>query len=243
MSDDIAITPEQEELLSVELPKWPAMIVVGESVTTDQALEIIRRTDTFFTHGYDGNDKAWTKRVRETVGCPVEPKEIKNWAEYTDKRVEWINAWGAIETGYVHNNWISSAFVYGPHGWCHPDGTILHVDNVGKWPEAEDIYRDWVLLARTFPFLKLNVVLHSGETCEDNIVPLIGFRILNGEVEIVRDDLENLPNQYITPMEFGRKYGELRNDSVFILRMQKGREAERGIPMDVIQKWADEHKP
>ena len=34
-----------EELLDVGLPKWPQMIVWGESITTEQAYDIIMRTD------------------------------------------------------------------------------------------------------------------------------------------------------------------------------------------------------
>lgn len=38
-----------ENLLDRGLPKWPQMLVTGASVTKEQALEIIRRTDSFFS--------------------------------------------------------------------------------------------------------------------------------------------------------------------------------------------------
>ncbi len=35
-------------LLNRNLPKWPQMLVTGDSLTIEQAKEIIRRTDRFF---------------------------------------------------------------------------------------------------------------------------------------------------------------------------------------------------
>jgi hypothetical protein len=40
---------EDVTLLDRGLPKWPQMRVEGVPVTLEQAKEIIRRTDTFFT--------------------------------------------------------------------------------------------------------------------------------------------------------------------------------------------------
>ena len=52
------------ELLSRELPKWPQCIITGERVTLEQADEIIRRTDTFLTFGFGGNDNRFDEAAK-----------------------------------------------------------------------------------------------------------------------------------------------------------------------------------
>ena len=71
--------------------------------------------------------------------------------QYENAHREWLSSWGYVKTDYVWNDWIASRFIHGPHGWCHPDGTIGHVDCVGKGQIAEEVYHDWCVLAQTFP--------------------------------------------------------------------------------------------
>jgi hypothetical protein len=186
------------EVLNRYLPKWPQMIVVGQPVTPEQALEVIRRTDTFFTHGYGGNDHRFDNMAKEIVGMPNtdlwrEPaykemsQETQNriWRERWDSLEAWRAKWGIIETEYVHNSWISCAYVGGPHGWCHPDGKIYYTDNVGKWPSVEAIRNDWKKIAQAFPFLDLRVALMNGESCELGTCAVAGFRVKSGRVRVL----------------------------------------------------------
>lgn len=93
-------------------------------------------------------------------------------------------ALGFITTEYVSNSWASCAFIYGPHGWCSPDGTILYVDNVGKWPSVQDVFNDFVILAKAFPYVALTATLMNGEECEEGILPVITFVVENGSVRL-----------------------------------------------------------
>ena len=61
-----------EILLDRGLPKWPQMLVTGASVTKEQALEIIRRTDSFFSYPH-GNDHAFVEEAVRLVGFPKNP--------------------------------------------------------------------------------------------------------------------------------------------------------------------------
>lgn len=59
------------ELLNLGLPKWPQMIVTGQSVTVDQAKNIILRTDSFLTDPYKwsgGNNHKFNTKYREMAG-------------------------------------------------------------------------------------------------------------------------------------------------------------------------------
>lgn len=221
------------ELLNRGLPKWPQMLVRGARVAPEQALEIIRRTDSFFSDGFGGNDREWETLVRRIVGMPDEPDGMADWRAYADAREAWRARWGCIDTEYVSNGWISNAFIFGPSGWCHPDGTISFTFNVGKWPSVESIYDDWKKLAEAFPFLTVAVTLMDGEHCDEGIRPVVSMRVDGGKVRLCEPDdpslLDGIPDeQPSTPsLEFA------------LARIAFGdRTRERGLDISVIQGWA-----
>ena len=180
-----------EDLLSRGLPKWPQMIVTGPRLREDLALEVIRRTDSWFVSGHGCNDRDGDRRLAQRFRMPhfhdysVRPPADFDWRAHWDRGDRWKKAWGAIETQYVRNNWIGSSFIHGPHGWCHPDGQIYYVDNVGKWPSIEEIRADWQTLATAFPFLILTVTLMSGESCEDDTRPIVAMTVAEGQVKLM----------------------------------------------------------
>lgn len=186
------------EHAACHLPKWPQMIVTGKRVTVDQAKEIIFRTDSFLSDASDysgGNARSFNRNYRTKAGLDLLSVERKYPEGHTYWEVDWEKqdalreALGFIHTEYVRNNWGSCAFIFGPHGWCHPDGTILYGDNIGKWPELESVYEDWAKIAEAFPFLDLNVTLMNKESCEDDSIPVINFRVANGKVTVAAPDL------------------------------------------------------
>jgi hypothetical protein len=182
---------------SVYLPKWPQMKVRGRKVTKEQAEEIIVRTDTFITNGYCGNDRTFRERFDQTFGIPAEPKfppfrEVRDPVEDEAYSYGWrvrLEATGrfnrslkTITTEYVHNSWMASAFIFGPTGWCHPDGTISFSHNVGKWPSASELLKEWKKIAKAFPFLVLEAVFMTGESCDEanDSVPAFVVRVVYG---------------------------------------------------------------
>lgn len=184
----------------VNLPKWPQMCVSGVSVSEEQAKEIILRTDMFLTDPSEysgGNARQFNAMYRLAAGLE------KLTTHREDGSVNFRRLWdlrhlvreklGVIDAQYVHNNWASSAFIGGPHGWCAPDGTIAYSDNVGKWPSENAVYEDWVDIAEAFPFLQLKATLYSGESGEDNTVPVITFIVSNGNVTASTDPAIAVP--------------------------------------------------
>ncbi len=113
------------ELTQIELPKWPQMIVTGKAVTTDQACEIIRKTDLFFEI-FAGNNQEELDLLSRRLRIPclsqlVFPRDI---FKLYGSRETWRSVWGSLPTSYVQNSWISDNGP--PYGWCRPDGKIQY---------------------------------------------------------------------------------------------------------------------
>lgn len=175
-----------ENLLDRGLPKWPQMLVTGAPIAQTQALEIIRRTDNFFSFPH-GNDHAFVEEAIRLIGFPKEPVDPRRKGsdpkaeekffdalnKFWENQAQWKEDWGHLGTQYVRNDWVSSCFISGPHGWCHPDGTISFADNVGKWPSVEEIKNDWEILAKAFPFLEVEITLMNKESCEEDSQPVV----------------------------------------------------------------------
>lgn len=190
------MTISKEEAFQQGLPKWPQMKVIGKPVSEELATEIILRTDSFFGYGGGGNNHDFDKKARELFGIKERPKGMEGFDDWSESIENFFKAVGYIDTRYVENDWISCCYIYGPHGWIHPDGTIGFINNVGKWPSVKEIYEDWEKIAKEYPQLDLKVTLFSGEECEDNTYPVVTMEIKDGKIEFtdqhITDD-EKIP--------------------------------------------------
>lgn len=213
-------------IILINLPKWPQMIVTGMPVTVDQAKEIIRRTDTFFSWPWGaGNDRLYASRVCEALAIPPDGQ----WEEQNT----WRDRWEFVSTEYVLNSWIAGSFIGGPHGWCHPDGRIGFVDNVGKWPSVEDVLGDWMVLADTFTFIQAGITLMSGESCEEGVEPLVKFRVSGGKAWVV-DLAEDVHAGRPPAVRRGDRTPTMEEDVQAIVHRYR----ERGISWEWIEEWA-----
>lgn len=224
------------------LPKWPQMYTTGRPVTLAQAKEIIRRTDGFFeSPECAGNDPAYAQRIIQALGIPLVDYNLKGdqlrakW----EAEDEWRKRWGYIKTEYVSNYWIASAYILGPHGWCHPDGAIGFIDNIGKWPECEEVLADWRTIATAFPFLHIDVTLMSGEHCEET-VPIFGLTVRDAVVEPCDPGL--LHKNHPAPYRFR---ADMTVEDALRARFGAGFNdcsAEHGVPWSWIEEWAAREK-
>lgn len=106
----------------------------GKTVTPEQAFEIIRRTDTYFT---------WF------CNLGMKPCDCLN-----DDRLGSINfnMWWFDTNHYPLN-----------YGWCHPDGTIGHNGITQKYPELDELIDECTMWANEFNFLDLVILITTGE--------------------------------------------------------------------------------
>lgn len=221
-------------LLHRGLPKWSNMVVTGERITEDQALEIIRRTDSFIDWP-SGNNHQFIKKAKEILNLK-DSGEFQDHREYFEWKKKFNENWGYIgdKLEYIQNRWISNSWIGGAYGWCHPNGEIKHNANIGKYPSVEEVLNEWIIIAETFPFLNIGITLMNGEDCEDDTEAVVSMLIKNGEVELIdphkfdvhkgheKDQIDAIGN-------FVNSYGKVYSD---------GRTRENGIPLDVIEKWA-----
>lgn len=155
--------------------KWPQFLVYGTPVNPDKAMEIIARIDSFF-EWMSGNDEAWINHCRNVLGIDYSAQWYERHAQVILKGIE-----------YLDTEWISSPFVFGPHGWIHPNGVILNTDNIGKWPSEDEVTKELQIIAKAFPFLDMDAVCMSGESCEKDTVPTDAWTVKEGTVTTLED--------------------------------------------------------
>lgn len=160
------------------LPKWPGLLVQGETVSKEQAMEILICTNRWASMG---NDPDWADAICKAAGV----KQDKLGYMETQDCYRFEAEMGVLELEFLHNSQIVSAWVGGAHGWCHWDGKIQANNyNIGSWPSVEGVLSEWRQIAAAFPFLKLTCHLYSKETCEDGGVPLIEYVVRDGGVTV-----------------------------------------------------------
>lgn len=194
----INVSYENDSIRTVNLPKWPALIVVGKKVTTEQAAEILIRTDAHLPNfKYASNDPRHEENLNALFGIREEADLTTEYLRERWSRIENLRErLGILELGYLTNNQIISAYIGGPHGWCNWNGDIFtNSYNIGKWPSIKEVVTDWSIIASAFPFLDLKSQLFSGETCEPGD-PVVEFSIHAGNVDVM------VPSSTLAPPVF-----------------------------------------
>lgn len=219
---------KNKDFFNLSLPKWPAMVVVGRPVTREQAMEIIIRTDDLY---FSSNDHRFNKQLNEyffdvkievdgysALDAAIRTKlglssdnQHKFYHEVYDytgnKRLEV----GQLNLDYLRNSRIVSSWIGGAHGWCDWNGNILCDNyNIGKWPSVKEVYNEWKIIAKAFPYLDLTCQLMNHEaSCEDmvdNPSPIVDFIVKNGKVRM------KTPNGYLRVPSFPEFSFEIFNN-------------------------------
>ena len=175
--------------------KWPCCIITGEPITHEQAMQIIWRTDSTmdaWSMNWKGNDQDWSEWFCKIMKAPkrsnykgLEGDAFREAINKQGELCEHFNSLlGHIDLEYLCNDQINSSYIYGPNGWCHPDGYIGYSDNIGKWPSIEEVYQELQTIVKAFPFLIMSVTIMDGENgyYEDSV---ISYEVSNGEVKIL----------------------------------------------------------
>jgi hypothetical protein len=148
------------------LPKWTGMICIGDKLTSEQALEIIIRTDryNFYNEYYNEyyNDVQLINVIKKTyLRClPVEDQI----SDQTLDIEKFNHMFGILPIYYLNNHMLYHST--GLHGWMKKDGTVKTSSyNIGKRPTKQDLIEEVQIILKAFPFIKN-----------------IHFQFLNGEI-------------------------------------------------------------
>ena len=243
-------------VLNINLPKWPALVVVGKKVTEAQAAEILVKTDTHLPDfEYAGNDRKLRQDLQDLFGIPNPIPYEKGSQEVQDKRLkEMHKRWAIIDAlrqhcgkvglEYLSNDRIVSSWIGGPHGWCDWNGTVFCNNyNIGKYPSVKTVETEWKAIAAAFPFLSLKAWLYSGETGEENTVPVVRFDVWEGKAEAFKHktdvvpspsfDLNGMTKSFLLPTAW-RESGISPKDLEKKLALVYGEDWPKYNPQDVV---------
>ena len=244
---------EKEVAYALALPRWPQCKISGKPVTREQALDILMKTDLFFTHiseNASGNNKAWIAWAHRAIGYDkiferfpeahkLSEAEYGSFREFVD---ELADALGLVPLGYLANDWASSSEVVGPNGWCNPNGTIAYIDNVGKKPTVLELHEEFEAIATAFPYLDLTATVMNGSSAEPDIEPVITFIVKRGRVTMT-DEHEMHHHDVVWP-DRADEHLDMIFQSLLSLRPMDGAPSpEQGIPNEDIEKIGEKTKP
>lgn len=172
-------------MFDVALPKWPACLINGNSVTKEQAVEILLRTDYNLPNfSFASNDHAANHAYSKIFG--IDSNADIDYDELDRLKYKL----GVLEIEFLANERILSSYIGGPNGWVDWEGKVSYFKNIGKWPTTRQVYCEWQNIAKHFPYLNLTCQLFDKEYCEEDIIPLVQFNVQNGFVEMTKPDKE-----------------------------------------------------
>jgi hypothetical protein len=175
-----------QEGLDCNLPKWSQLVVVGDKLTPEQTAEVMIRTSSLY---FISNDLEFERELYAVIDKSFDyiyfsSDEFKVNIERAN-RLKAETSLDLLELRYLENSRILSSWVGGSYGWLSWDGGIGCSNyNVGKWPTAEEVYKDWQQVARAFPYIHLRCQLMSGEASNQNVRPLVEYVVSGGNVEV-----------------------------------------------------------
>ena len=195
--------------------KWPAILITGEKVTEEQAMDIIIRTDEAVV-----NPNIYTFGNNEDFG--------KQWAKLIDVRYDYdesvysrLECVNFVSLEYLYNDLLGSRWIGGSTSWIWEDGSIFRFSNIGKWPSNEKVFDELKRIAQAFPYLKLKVTLFDEQVMFDFYIngqkiadaayedvldkALCSFTVENGEVMYHDEPFKDHFSCDLIPESFNKK--------------------------------------
>lgn len=144
----------------------PRLIVRGQSVTPEQAGEILLRTNAWW--GFSFRDLDWGAALAETIGLEL-PEHAGRPSEASLAAL--CRRLRALPLTYLYTARIGTYFI-GTRGWCDWDGRIEACSyDLVNYPSRTDLDADWCTIAAAFPYLRLDAqILHRGEVADQWVI-------------------------------------------------------------------------
>ena len=205
------------------------MIVVksNQKKTKEEAAEMIRRLDKFWDRLYSGNNHEFNRTLYKISGFPADYERLKEDHSCCDMDIEyipgnsfdekwktwenWKKEWGCLDLEIMGTEWISSPYIFGPHGWIDPYGNIGGILYEDKYDEPEDVENDLKKIAEAWKDLEMEVyfIWEANEGCIE-----VGkhWKMENGNVTVLGENFELEDLKYEPGIYEKKNYWDLRKD-------------------------------
>lgn len=169
-------------------PKWPKLLMVGETVKPEQAREILIRTNHWFLLEYNYSHDIIGETIKKFYTKTLEPEhQISGNSIDTEDLIKKLDV---IHLHYLDNARIQSSWIGGLKGWMNWDGRLFTNNyNIGKWPTEDELISDIETIIKAFPYLDFELQLVR-EIYDDNsdlerVYPFFTCRVKNKDIKII----------------------------------------------------------
>lgn len=134
--------------------KWPAARLSGPDVSTENALEYIRRTDSCLINPeHKFNNRYFEDQLSYMIGNPYISGDLKDFQKSWAWQEKYSESFGHVELEHLGSSYVASSYIGGPNGTVSPSGKVSRANNFGKWPSVEEVEDDLNKIAESFPWL------------------------------------------------------------------------------------------
>lgn len=173
-----------KNLKDITLPKWTTMLIKGNTITKEQAMEVLVRTNDWgdFEHSEKEIEELYIAIEKYFINFLPPEEQISGFNFYENKDL-FFSTLKILDFSNIHNTKIHSK-----RGWLDWNGKIFSNNyNLGKWPSALYVYEDIKNLVNNFNFIKyLDVQLVEELEGGESII-LLNIKYDNGYFFIYKD--------------------------------------------------------
>ena len=178
---------------NTEWPKWPKLLMVGETVKPEQAMEILIRTNHWYMLEHNYNQDIIGETIKKFYTKTLAPEDQIGTNEIDGEDL--VKKLDVLELNYLENARIQSSWIGGLKGWMNWDGTLFTNNyNIGKWPTEDELIYDIKTVINAFPYLNFELQLVREEYNDDGLLeaqyPFFTCLVKNKDIKII--EKENL---------------------------------------------------
>lgn len=184
---------EIKRLTQLSLGVLSSCVIRGQDVQPDLAEEICVRTSSF--HQLCTSSQKLKQRLYTAFGLSTTTPSNRH-LEALQKE------YNVLPLRYLRNNcWCSNNII--PSIWITWEGAIGFDGNLCPFMTAMDIYKEWVLIAMTFPELSLQCQLYACDMFQiPTRTPVLQFILSNGKVDIQMENIQIIPSNVFDTHSF-----------------------------------------
>ena len=178
----------ENETIDLRLSKWAGLLVTGDHITKEQALEIMIRTDLLynsFRFEKSYSDSLFKMIKKTYVSFPSPEDQISDVGVEIDR---YYKIFGVISLNYLNNQKIS--FDGGLYGWVNENGKVFSNNyNIGKNATFSSLINDIKLILESFDFIKnINFQFLNKEFLGINKNVILTIKVINREIYYSLED-------------------------------------------------------